>query len=80
MKMTKSACNAGCEGNVVTIVLYVRGEEVTMRSCSACDRRSWARSGEGIELRSLLDDIAANQPVRNKATAAMRDTALRKAS
>jgi hypothetical protein len=78
--MTRSACNAGCEGNVVTIVLHVRGEEVTMRSCSACDRRSWARSGEGIELRSLLDDIAASQLSRKGAAALRATQPLRKAS
>ncbi|MCC6434951.1 MAG: hypothetical protein IT196_07985 [Acidimicrobiales bacterium] len=58
------ACTNGCEGNLVTITMYVRGEAVLMTSCSTCDRRTWSKSGERVELRSLLDDIKAAQPLR----------------
>ena len=57
-------CRTGCQGNIVTITMYVRGEPVSMTSCSTCDRRSWDRGGEHVELRSLLNDIKAAQPLR----------------
>lgn len=57
-------CTNGCQGNLVTITMYVRGDAVNMTSCSTCDRRSWSRSGEQLELRSILDEIKAAQPLR----------------
>jgi len=57
-------CSNGCRGNLVSITMYVRGEPVIMTSCSTCDRRTWARGGEHVDLRSLLDDIKAAQPLR----------------
>lgn len=61
---TGETCTNGCRGNLVTITMYVRGDAVTMTSCSTCDRRTWSRSGERVELRSLLDEIKAAQPLR----------------
>jgi len=57
-------CSNGCRGNVVTITMDVRGEAVTMTSCSTCDRRSWNRGGSPIDLRSLLDEIRDSRPLR----------------
>jgi len=62
--VTGGRCSNGCSGNLVTITMFVRGDAVTMTSCSTCDKRSWNRSGEPVELRSLLDDIKAAQPQR----------------
>jgi hypothetical protein len=45
---------AGCDGPLVEITLTIDGEPVTMRSCSTCDRRSWHRGGEQVELAGLL--------------------------
>jgi hypothetical protein len=61
---TPTGCRSGCRGNLVTITMYVQGEAVTMTSCSTCDRRTWNRGGELVDLRSLLDDIRAAQPLR----------------
>ncbi len=61
---TVGVCNRGCRGNLVTITMYVRGEAVTMTSCSTCDHRTWSRSGERLDLRSLLEEIKAAQPLR----------------
>lgn len=61
---TVGVCHRGCRGNVVTITMYVRGEAVTMTSCSTCDHRTWSRSGERLDLRSLLEEIKAAQPLR----------------
>ncbi len=57
-------CRSGCRGNLVTITMFVHGDSVTMTSCSTCDRRTWNRGGEAVELRSLLEDIKAAQPQR----------------
>ncbi len=62
--VTAGRCSNGCSGNLVTITMFVRSEAVTMTSCSTCDKRSWSRAGEPVELRSLLDDIKASQPQR----------------
>lgn len=66
-KTVVGGCVNGCKGNLVTITMYVRGEPVTMTSCSACDRRTWHRKGENVDLVSLLDDIKASQPLRKTA-------------
>ncbi len=57
-------CRRGCEGNLVTVVMHIRGEAVTMTSCSTCDHRSWARAGQPVDLRSLLEEIKAALPLR----------------
>ena len=70
--VTDGRCSNGCSGNLVTITIFVRSEAVTMTSCSTCDKRSWSRGGEPIELRSLLDDIKAAQPQRANPAPVMR--------
>ncbi|MFN0029855.1 MAG: hypothetical protein ACKV2O_22090 [Acidimicrobiales bacterium] len=57
-------CRRGCKGNLVTVVMHIRGETVTMTSCSTCDHRSWARGGQSVDLRSLLEEIKAALPLR----------------
>lgn len=64
MNKNAQACSDRCAGNVVTIAFQVRGEQVTMKSCSYCDRRSWSRNGSSIDLPTLLGDIAATQTLR----------------
>jgi hypothetical protein len=52
-------CPNGCGGNVV--VIETRGasdSEVTLTSCSYCDRRWWTCDGSPADLRSLLEDLA----------------------
>ncbi len=63
-RIESGRCRRGCEGNLVTVVMYIRGEAVTMTSCSTCDHRTWARSGEQVDLRSLLEEIKASLPLR----------------
>lgn len=60
----EQTCQHGCRGNVVSVTVYVRGEPVTMTSCSSCDRRTWRRGHELLDLRSLLEEIRAAQPLR----------------
>lgn len=63
-RTVEGGCSSGCRGNLVTITMYVRGEPVTMTSCSNCDRRTWNRQGHNVDLVSLLEDIKAAQPMR----------------
>lgn len=51
--MSSSRC-PGCAGPLVEITLTLDGAPVTMRSCSSCDRRSWHRGEEQVELTGLL--------------------------
>lgn len=64
VKDTEQVCGHGCRGNVVNITVNVRGEAVTMTSCSSCDGRTWRRGGNPVPLRSLLEEIKAAQPLR----------------
>jgi len=48
-----------CGDEIVEINLLIDGEEITMCSCSNCDRRSWHRQGEPIELDGILHDLSA---------------------
>ena len=48
-----------CGDEIVEINLLIDGEEITMCSCSNCDRRSWHRAGEPIELDGILHDLSA---------------------
>lgn len=45
---------ASCDGWLVEITFSLEGAPVTMRSCSACDRRSWHREGEQVDLAGAL--------------------------
>lgn len=63
-----TSCGTACEGNLVTIKLYVQSDEVIMTSCSSCDRRSWRRGGRPVELRTLLADIAAQRAALRRAS------------
>ena len=44
-----------CGRTLVTLETDLGGETVTMRSCSACDTRTWTRNGEPVDLRDVLD-------------------------
>ena len=48
-----------CGDEIVEINLLIDGEEITMCSCSNCDRRSWHRAGEPIQLDGILHDLSA---------------------
>ncbi len=51
---------SGCGRAFVEITLDVGGDEVMMRSCSACDLRSWHRAdGEALPLDGVLADLSA---------------------
>ena len=41
---------------LVRINLLIDGEELTMCSCSTCDRRSWHRGNEEVQLGGVLHD------------------------
>ncbi len=61
----------GCNQIVVSINLLIDGEELTMRSCSICDRRSWHRGGEPVNLSGILADLSSS-PTRYRRDLASR--------
>jgi hypothetical protein len=48
-----------CGEELVRIDLLIDGEELTMCSCSNCDRRSWHRGGEEVALDGVLADLSS---------------------
>jgi hypothetical protein len=54
---TDTRCTCGEE--LVRIDLLIDGEELTMCSCSNCDRRSWHRGGEEVALDGVLADLSS---------------------
>lgn len=40
---------------LVAIGLQLRGQQVTMRSCSECEVRWWEKDGERVALPSVLE-------------------------
>lgn len=54
--MTCPSCRSG---GLVEIGLSVRGQTVTMHSCSACELRWWDKEGEKVALPSVLALVAA---------------------
>jgi len=48
-----------CGQELVEISLLIDGEEITMRSCSGCDRRSWHRGAEAVDLGGVLADLSS---------------------
>jgi hypothetical protein len=44
---------------LVAISLQLRGEQVTMHSCSNCDLRWWERDGERMALPAVLELVTA---------------------
>jgi len=61
----------GCGESVVEINLLIDGEELTMRSCSNCDNRSWHRGGAPVELGGILADLSSS-PTRYRRDLASR--------
>jgi hypothetical protein len=53
-----STCRA-CGNEIVEIGLTIDGSDLTMRSCSVCDTRSWHRDGESVALDGVLHDLSA---------------------
>ena len=43
---------------LVEIGLTLRGQQVTMHSCSSCDTRWWDKDGERVALPSVLEMAA----------------------
>jgi len=64
------ACS-GCGQSVVEINLLIDGEELTMRSCSNCDTRSWHRGGAPVQLGGILADLSSS-PTRYRRDLASR--------
>jgi len=54
-----------CNNEMVEIGLTVDGSGLVMRSCSACDTRTWHRDGEEVDLDGVLHDISS-VPTRYK--------------
>jgi hypothetical protein len=67
--MNQQRCECGDE--LVRINLLIDGEELTMCSCSTCDRRSWHRGGEQVELGGVLHDLSS-LPTRYRRNLAAR--------
>ncbi|HNI34222.1 MAG TPA: hypothetical protein PLV93_02420 [Microthrixaceae bacterium] len=62
---------AACGEIVVEINLLIDGEDLTMRSCSQCDTRSWHRGGAPVELGGILADLSSS-PTRYRRDLASR--------
>ena len=60
-----------CGETVVEINLLIDGEELTMRSCSVCDTRSWHRGGAPVDLGGILADLSSS-PTRYRRDLASR--------
>lgn len=60
-----------CRDELVRINMLIDGEEIIMLSCSNCDRRSWHRAGEEIELGGVLHDLSS-VPTRYRRNLAAR--------
>lgn len=56
-------CPNRCGGSIVEFSLELPSGPLTMSSCSVCDRRSWERRGESLEIGSVLEEIACS-PLR----------------
>jgi hypothetical protein len=54
-----SSTRCTCGEELVRIDLLIDGEELTMCSCSNCDRRSWHRGGEEVALDGVLADLSS---------------------
>jgi len=54
--MATSTCER-CGGSLVSITFDFEGEPRTMRSCSACDHRTWLAGSERIELDGVLAEL-----------------------
>lgn len=61
----------GCGQVVVEINLLIDGEDLTMRSCSNCDHRSWHRGGTQVDLGGILADLSSS-PTRYRRDLASR--------
>lgn len=59
-----------CGKQVVRLEVTVGGEELTMKSCSRCDKRSWERNGDAVDLTEVLDlttDVNRRDTPRSRA-------------
>jgi hypothetical protein len=54
--MVTASCER-CGGSLVSITITVSGEPRTMRSCSACDHRTWLASGAPVDLGGVLAEL-----------------------
>lgn len=63
-------CDA-CGETVMEINLLIDGESLTMRSCSSCDRRSWHRGDDEVDLGGVLADLSSS-PTRYRRDLASR--------
>ena len=68
---TGSTTHCVCGDELVRINLLIDGEAITMCSCSRCDRRSWLRGDEEIELGGVLHDLSS-LPTRYRRNLASR--------
>jgi transcription elongation factor Elf1 len=60
--MVSSSCER-CGGSLVSITFVVGGEPRTMRSCSACDLRTWLAGSDPIDLDGVLADLHGTRRV-----------------
>ena len=70
LKAPEVKCGS-CGEVVVEINLLIDGEELTMRSCSNCDNRSWHRGGAPVQLGGILADLSSS-PTRYRRDLASR--------
>jgi hypothetical protein len=61
--MVHSSCCERCGGSLVAITFTVSDEPRTMRSCSACDHRTWLAGGDPINLDGVLAELHDNRRV-----------------
>ncbi|HEV8298937.1 MAG TPA: hypothetical protein VGQ20_16640 [Acidimicrobiales bacterium] len=56
--MAMSTYCGRCGGSLVTITFSIEGAPRTMRSCSACDHRTWLAGSRPIELDGILAELS----------------------
>lgn len=55
----QNGCPAGCHTDIVTIALHgASGADITLTSCSGCDRRWWRRNGTLVDLDEILEELS----------------------
>jgi hypothetical protein len=54
--MVTTSCER-CGGSLVSITFSIAGEPRTMRSCSACDHRTWMAGGSPVALDGVLAEL-----------------------
>ncbi len=56
-----------CSKELVTLKMNVDGHDLIMKSCQACDTRTWALAGDRIDLQEALAHVGEHSGRRRRA-------------